>query len=195
MMHGKTFDLTVDYAYRHIPERDWQWRHIPLRLIAVWNPLADAHRLYLTSASNKQLDSDNAAAVYALRWEIELLFRELKGQLRIAEMPSGKKAAVETLLYASVLALALGRKLLAVLGAKQPVRQRRELPKERWSALMRAAMPALLDLILSPPRMRQWLERRLATLFAREAPDPNRNRMLLPRRAEFGLVNAAASQC
>jgi hypothetical protein len=36
-MHGRSFDVRIDYAYRHIPERDWKWRHLDLRLIAIWN--------------------------------------------------------------------------------------------------------------------------------------------------------------
>ena len=80
---GKSFDVEVDYSYRHIPERDWTFRHLRLRLIAVWRPDLKRHRLYLTNASTSQLDAQTAPAVYALRWEIELLFRELKSQLRV----------------------------------------------------------------------------------------------------------------
>ena len=76
------FDL-AHYPYRHIPERDWTFRHLRLRLIAVWWPDLKRHRLYLTNASTSQLDAQTAPAVYALRWEIELLFRELKSQLRV----------------------------------------------------------------------------------------------------------------
>jgi len=49
-MHGKTFEVEVDYVYRHIPEGEWLKRHLRLRLIAVWRQDIGQHRLYLTSA-------------------------------------------------------------------------------------------------------------------------------------------------
>jgi hypothetical protein len=51
-----------------------------------------------------------AAEVYAVRWEIEMLFRELKTQLRLDHMPSGKRP-LPSMLHASLLALALNRNL------------------------------------------------------------------------------------
>ncbi len=54
-------------------------------------------------------------AVYTLRWEVELLFRDLKTQLRIEDLPTGNKAVAESLIYAALLALALGRSVHRVL--------------------------------------------------------------------------------
>jgi putative transposase len=192
-MTGKTFEVEVDYVYRHIPERDWTPRHIPLRLIAVWNPEARAHRLYLTSASHTAIATHNAAALYAMRWEIELLFRELKGQLRIEHIPTGNKAAAEVLLYASLLALAVGRRLLDVFRPRAT--RGSVLPHERSSAVLRAVMPALLELLLGRPPVRRDIERRLAAVLLREAPDPNRGRLLLPARARLGILRHAALPC
>jgi hypothetical protein len=75
--------------------------------IAVWRQDIRQHRLYLTSTDPSQLNSDSAPAVYALRWEIELLFRELKSQLKLEEMPSGNKSATECLIYAALLTLGI----------------------------------------------------------------------------------------
>ena len=191
-MVGQTFEAEVDYAYRHIPERDYAYRHIPLRLIAVWNHDSRAHRLYLTTVSAEALPADTAAATYALRWEIELLFRELKTQLRLGDMPSGNKAATEVLLCASLLALAIGRKLLRAVN-RGMVDVRRVLPPERWSALLRSAMPVLLEVLVGPPAARRALLRRLDAILGYEGSDPNRKRLLLPQRAEAGLIRAACS--
>ncbi len=69
---GKSFELQVDYEYRHIPERDWTKRHTVLRLIAVWCSDIAKHRLYLTSTTSTELRAEVAPAVYAMRWEAAL---------------------------------------------------------------------------------------------------------------------------
>jgi IS4 transposase len=52
------------------------------------------------------LSLSHISAVYALRWEIELLFRELKTIYRIA-----RRGTTECLFNAALLALALSRRL------------------------------------------------------------------------------------
>ena len=189
---GRSFDVEIDYSYRHIPERDWTFRHLRLRLIGVWRPDLNRHRLYITNATTKQLPGQTAPAVYALRWEIELLFRELKSQLRIDDLPSGNKAATQCLLYAALLTMAIGRKLLRVLQMRQNPRATtmQPYPKERWTIVLRALAPQLLTLLLGPTQARASLERRLWIVLQREAPDPNRNRRLLLERAQSGVLKS-----
>ncbi len=172
-MRGHSFDVWIDYKYRHIPERDWTWRHLELRLVAVWNEDLKRHRLYLTSAPVFALPAAVAAEVYAVRWEIELLFRELKSQLHLDHMPSGNKAAAECMLFASLLALALDRNLRSELANRYGTR----IPAERWSIIFRSVAPLLLDLLIGAPLHRRHLERRLRRVLRFEAPDPNRKRL------------------
>lgn len=187
-MRGESFEVQIDYLYRHIPERDWQWRHIPVRLIATWCADLGRHRLYITSATSAQLSAKAAPAIYAMRWEIELLFRELKSQLRLEDMPSGNKAATECLVYASLLALALGRKLHHVLTSRRGADRSRRFPSDRWTSVFRALAPLLLELLLASRERRREIERRLHRTLEYEAPDPNRKRMLLVQRAQAGLL-------
>ena len=189
-MHGTSFEVVVDYQYRQIPDGDRQKRHLPLRLIAVWCAEVGRHRLYLTSATPTQLSTKAAPAIYAMRWEIELLFRELKSQLRIEDMPSGNKAATECLVYAALLALALGRKVHRTLTARRRDPLSLRCPNERWTAIFRALAPLLLELLLASPRRRAGLERRLRTTLDYEAPDPNRKRIHLVQRARDCLLTA-----
>ena len=61
-------------------------------------------------------------------------------------------------------------------------------PSERWTIVMRSVAPQLWALLLGPPRARVTLESRLWLVLQREAPDPNRSRMLLLERAQSGLL-------
>ncbi len=186
-MQGRDWQCTVDYRYRHIPERDWTWRHIRLRLIAIWHADQERHRLYLTSVPDTKLAASDASAIYAMRWEVELLFRELKTQLRAHEMPTANKAAVEVLLYASLLALAVARTLHRCL-AETPRGVLEQFPFERWTALIRHLAHALLQLLLAPPQARWSLGRRILTVLRHEGADPNFGRLHLKARAQLGLL-------
>jgi len=64
----------------------------------------------------------------------------------------------------------------------------RVFPLERWAIVMRSVAPQLLALLLGPLHARLALERRLWIVLQREAPDPNRNRMLLLERAQSGVL-------
>jgi IS4 transposase len=190
-MRDRSFEAEIAYVYRHLPERDWTKRRLRLRIVAVWCPTIGRHRLYLTSAPPAALDASVVAAVYTLRWEVELLFRELKTQLRIEDIPTGNKAVVECLIYAALLALALGRSLQLAIAASNPDSARR-LPPERWSAVLRAVAPLVLELLLGAHDRRADIGRRLLRVLRREAPDPNRRRPLLPERAQAGRTRIAA---
>jgi hypothetical protein len=119
-----------------------------------------------------------------------LLFREPKSQFKLDDMPSGNKAATECLLYAALLTMAIGRRLLRALqmrhhSTNEPMRV---FPLERWAIVMRSVAPQLLALLLGPPHARLAPDRRLWTVLQNEAPDPNRNRMLLLERAQSGVL-------
>jgi putative transposase len=184
---GRDWQCTVDYVHRDVRARNWVAQHIRLRLIAIWDSNQERHRQYLTSVSETKLAARDATAIYAMRWEIELLFRELKTPLRAKQMPSANKAAVEALLYASLLALAVARSLHRAVAA-QPRGILEPFPIERWTVVIRHAAPALLQLLLAPPRQRWSLGCRILALLRREGADPNFGRIHLKVRAQLGIL-------
>jgi IS4 transposase len=189
---GRTFDVQIEHVYRNVPERDWTMRRLPLRLVGIWQPDAKRHRLYITSAPAELLRAHTVPAVYALRWEIELLFREIKQQLRIEDMPSGNLAAMQCLLYAALLSLAFCRRLSVQLATRSAPMRRP--PTERFSCIIRTLAPVLLELLLGPRRFRPHLERALTITLRREAPDPNRKRLLLRERSAAGVMARPAAR-
>ena len=85
--------------------------------------------------------------MYAARWEVELLFRELKGTYRIEQMPSANKHVSETLIYAALLSLATSRRIYRLL-TPTPL-DRFRMPLDRFATLLavvrtRPARPAAL---------------------------------------------------
>jgi hypothetical protein len=66
----------------------------------------------------------------------------------------------------------------------------RRYPVERWTILVRALAPLLLDLMLVPATQRARVARQCRLVLQREGPDPNRRRLLLVDRAQAGVLQA-----
>ena len=118
-----------------------------------------------------------------------LLFRELKTQYRIDDLRSRSRHVTECLLYASLLTLAVSRRLHKLL-APNPSRLPQRHPFDRWAVLFTAISRDLLDLIVGPISQRAFIAVRLRRFLLHEARDPNRRRLLLPVRAQLGQFGA-----
>ena len=162
-----------------------------LRVVAVRLPESTEYRFYLTNIGPDSLDAHAVAQTYAARWQIELIFKELKSHYRLDELPTRKAHIVETLLLGAVITLLVSRRLL------QAVRERLrrtpyKMPEQRWAAIFAAAAPAILDIVLLPPRVSKVIARRLESMLLHEAarpesvpPTPHRTRRI---RHRLGVV-------
>jgi len=56
-------------------------------LVAIYNPEAEEHHFYLTNIPQDILNATEIAAIYAARWEVELIFKELKSRSYYDEKP------------------------------------------------------------------------------------------------------------
>ena len=83
-----------------------------MRLVAVRLPNSTEYRFYLTNIEPCALDAHALAQTYAARWQIELIFKELKSHYRLHELPTRKAHIVEILLLGAVITLLLSRRLL-----------------------------------------------------------------------------------
>ena len=157
------------------------------RVVAVTLPESTGYRFYLTNIGPDARDAHAVAQTCAARWQIELILEELKSHYRLDELPTRKALIVETLLLGAVITLLVSRRL------RQAVRERLrrtpyKMPEQRWGAIFAAAAPAILDIVLPPPRVSKVIARRLESMLLHEAPDPNRSRQLLIERVESGAA-------
>ncbi|MCC7413295.1 MAG: IS4 family transposase [Gammaproteobacteria bacterium] len=155
-----------------------------LRLIGLLDSDSGQYHLYCTNIPADKLAAEDVRAVYAARWQVELLFKELKSEYRIDELPSRRRAVVEALVYAALLSFIASRRLFAVVQRK--LRQFADrLPEQRWARLFAAIAQDLLLLLVRPPRETRITARLLCTLLLHEAVDPNRNRPTLIAAVEM----------
>lgn len=145
------------------------------RVVGLQDPKTEEYHLYLTNVSHETLSAEEVGRVYACRWEIELLFKELKSGYHLDELPSENVHAVHALVYASILTLIASRKLLHAMRKYRNVPPSRT-PERRWARCFRRCMEALLNLICKPSALAAQEARRLATVLGKEFIDPNASR-------------------
>lgn len=155
-----------------------------VRIVGLWDEVRGVHHWYITDLPPDRIKAEQIGKLYAARWTIELLFRELKSSCQLESIPSCKSHVVEACIYASFLTLLASRSLLLAIRRWGDLGDRRT-PVERWARLFVSAAPELLALLLDSSVMARTRERPLLRFFLAEAPDPNRNRQLLPERAEL----------
>lgn len=159
-----------------------------VRIVGLWDEVRQTYHWYITNLPVDAIPAEQIGKLYAGRWSIELLFRELKSCYQLESLPSCKSHIVEAFLYASLLALLASRALLYAVRRWAGMADRR-MPVERWARIFISTAPELLALMLDPAVMARTRERPLLQFFLHEAPDPNVKRRLLPERA--GLKIAA----
>ena len=80
----------------------YRWRAIGQR-----HPETGKYHVYLTNAPPELIPGEDARQLYALRWQIELLFKGLKSVGRLHQLPSSKREVVEALIKAAMLFVVL----------------------------------------------------------------------------------------
>lgn len=184
-LQGDTLDVEAELSYRkrrYAGHRRHK-RSLSLRLVGRRHPSHGEFHLYLTNIPPEQLPAEDVQATYALRWQIELLFKELKRHYRLEDMPSGKRDIVESLLYAAILSLAASRRLLQAVRAALPA-QAQHLKEHRFATVLAFLADELLTLVLHRGRLAQHLQQRLSHLLFVEAFDPNKSRLGLLQAIE-----------
>jgi putative transposase len=76
-----TFDRR---AYRGKEKKDNE----RFKLVAVYNEDEDKYHLYITNLSSDLLEPEEVARLYGARWEVEILFKELKSKYALDVVPT-----------------------------------------------------------------------------------------------------------
>ncbi|ELY29589.1 transposase, partial [Haloferax volcanii] len=86
---------------------------IEFRVVGVRNEDTDDYHLYITNLPD-EFTPEQVAALYGVRWEVEVLFRELKSMYGLEKFQTSNPAIVELLVVAALLTLTVSRALLGV---------------------------------------------------------------------------------
>ena len=164
-------DVMVEVSFKaRIYNGRQKTRTRTFRMVAVRNAEAGQYHCYLTNVPADDLPATDVRDTYALRWQVELLFKAMKSQGHLHQLPSRKKQVVECLVWAAVLATVVSHALHRLVRGRSPAD--RHLPLLRWAGLFARNAERLLRIVLGDRRDDALLFQHLL----REALDPNRNR-------------------
>jgi putative transposase len=91
------------------------------RVVGTWNAEKGWWHLYVTNLPVRAFSVEEIALVYRLRWEVELLFKELKSTCRLDHVHTRREEVVLSLFYASLLSLLVSRTLARAIEAQRVV--------------------------------------------------------------------------
>lgn len=182
-------DVEVEFPRRKYAGRVSRGRR-RLRVVGIRNANTGEYHLYVTNLTAERLPAEGVGIVYSLRWQVELLFKELKTHYRMEDMPSGKAVVVEALLYSAFLTLVVSRRVLSVVRKHARLPSDR-LPPHRWAAVFVSVAHDLLVVLTRRGTYIRCLLRDLTRLLLYEAVDPNRKRHGLLLAVENGERRAS----
>lgn len=102
--HGPVVDLDARFGQGS--------RSLDMRVVGLWDSEIKDYHWFATSLNPDTFSGTEVGQIYRLRWQIELLFKEWKSLLRLADLPSGEESIVLCLLYGTLCASLLSRLLL-----------------------------------------------------------------------------------
>jgi putative transposase len=109
-LRREVVDLEVEIAFtRRSYAGHRRGDTLTARLVGLWDEEGRNYHTYLTNLGSEVLNAEEVAQLYGCRWEIELVFKELKSQYALDRVNTTNRAVAEALIWASLLTLVVSR--------------------------------------------------------------------------------------
>lgn len=145
------FDLDASYPKRGLS----------FRTVSLWIEEKHSRITLLTTLERRRFSAEKIGEIYRLRWQVEILFKEMKSHAGLGKWLTRKASLVRATIWSSVIATLLKRYL-----SHSSVRGGVGCSTLRCAEVLRTEMPLLLDVIGRRKALRQPL-RRLMDYLAR----------------------------
>jgi len=160
-------------AYRGKQRADAQ----KFRLVSIYNVEEKAYHNYLTNIPTDDLTAKEIATLYSARWEIELIFKELKSRYGLDVLPTENPDIVEALIWVGILTLIVSRRVYNLVYSAN-LENAPRYTHLRWATIFAEKSHRLLDAILAFENINVDLME-LFEVYMSQALDPNVTRTRL----------------
>jgi len=145
------------------------------RLVGVYNEESEKYHIYLTNIPADILGPEDIARLYGARWDIELLFKELKNKYAFDVLKTKNEQIIKTLIWIGILTLIVSRKLHGLMRELTPDIPIVRFTQLRWSIIFAENASDILTAIFEFIGITRTLEQKFA-VSASQAVDPHVNR-------------------
>ena len=176
-LSGKDFDAVVKIVFKRRRYKGKQKKdEMRVRLVAVYNDEDEKHHIYITNIQKDVLNAKDIAKLYGTRWDIELLFKELKSRYALDILETKNVQIIEAFIWTSMLTLIVSRRIYSLVknSIAHPKKKSR-YTQSRWSKIFAAKAADLLTIILHRCGIQRTFETTMSA-YTRQALDPHVNR-------------------
>lgn len=99
-----------------------------LRVVCFWNEDMSQWHIYMMNLSSDKYSTEEISVLYRFRWEIGLLFKELKSDYELGKLLSSRSTVVLVNVYAALIRLTVSRHLY-----KNMVKCENEIERHKFS--------------------------------------------------------------
>jgi len=145
------------------------------RLVAVYNIDEENYHVYLTNISNDDLTPEDVAKLYGARWDIELIFKELKSRYDLDVVNTKNPQIVEAYVWIAILTLFISRRIYNIVRKHNPKEKMVRYTQLRWSTIFTENASDQLTLILRYYGVERTFET-VMNVYQSQALDPHVNR-------------------
>ncbi len=114
---------------------------------ADFNHTAERWHTYLTNLSPEEYTVQEICALYAYRWTIELLFKEIKSDNELGQKKSVNEFLSESLVYIAILRTILSRELYSLISRWLALNSNIVIPPLLWSRIFIEHLPQMASII------------------------------------------------
>lgn len=114
-LSGKDIDAVVKITFKRREYKGKQKQDkMNVRFVAVYNDEDEKHHIYITNIQKDILNAKDVANLYGARWDIELLFKELKSKYALDVLETKNVQVIEALIWTAMLTLIVSRRIYSL---------------------------------------------------------------------------------
>jgi IS4 transposase len=145
------------------------------RLVAIHNDEEDKYHTYITNINSDILEPEDIGKLYGARWDIELMFKELKSRYALDVINTKNPQIIEALIWVAILTLLVSRRTYYNVRKIHPGKNIVRFTQLRWSIIFAENADDQLTLLLRYLGIARTLET-IAGVYESQALDPHVNR-------------------
>ncbi len=117
----------------------------------------EKYHIYLTDISPDILTPEDIAKLYGARWDIELVFKELKSRYDLDVVNTTKSYTVEAYIWISILTLLISRRIYNIVRKHSPKEKIVQYTQLKWSTIFTENASDQLTLIFDIVELKELL--------------------------------------